>query len=158
MTKLPFLLSLTLAFSGANAAYPASATLDASRQTRAEVDDIGSISESETVPDGKSTPAPTPKPSPWRFNFGARADYTSNAFLSGNHSSGDFIFFPNLEAGYHAPLGHGFAFDALGRIESGIYADHNDRTFIGYSVTNTLEWRPRPKSAPDLHRGGAVPV
>ena len=26
----------------------------------------------------------------------------------------------------------------------GIYADHNDRTFIGYSVTNTLEWRPRP--------------
>jgi hypothetical protein len=119
----------------------------ASRQSADEVEDIGVIQETESVTtDGKSSKevAPPEARTKFRFNVGARASYTSNAQLSGNHSSSDVIFMPSLEAGMRTNLGRGFGFDAVARVESGIYADYHDRTFVGYSVQTTLDYRPRP--------------
>src|SRR4051812_6713936 len=63
----------------------------ASRQSSAEVEDIGEIGASDTSKDGKTTAAPASKSSPFRFNAGVRTGFTSNARLSGNHASNDFI-------------------------------------------------------------------
>lgn len=118
-----------------------------SNQSSSEVEDIGVVGEgpaTDASKDGKSTPPPQPPPSKWSFNIDARANFTTNARLSGNHASNDFIFFPNLGAEYKTPLGLGFGFDSITRIESGIYADHTERAFIGYSQVDTLEWRPKP--------------
>jgi hypothetical protein len=82
------------------------------RQTADEEEDIGVIAEAGAgstdgkTYDGKSAKETLPpqKPSPFRLNVGARAQYTSNAELSGNHDSNDVIFFPSIEAGYHQGL------------------------------------------------------
>lgn len=115
-----------------------------SNQSAQEVEDIGEISEST---DGKDTPPP--EQSKFRANVSTRAQYTSNAKLSGNHGSSDVIFFPTVEVGYNTPLGRGFTLDLMGRVDSGLYVEENDRSFIGYSVQGTLDWRPR-STAPRL--------
>jgi hypothetical protein len=117
-------------------------------QSAAEVEDIGEISETPgTTTDGKTAAAPPePKPVNFRFSASTRAAYTSNAQLSGNHGSNDFLFFPSIEAGYSNEFKKGFTFDVAARVESGLYARYDDRAFIGYSATATLDWRPRPTS------------
>jgi hypothetical protein len=122
-------------------------------QSSDEIEDIGEIAEAtgETY-DGKTAVAPPADEmrSKFRFSASTRAAYTSNAQLSGNHGSGDFLFFPTIEGGYNVPLKNGFSFDAAARIESGIYARYDERTFIGYGATMTLDWRPRP-TAPRIY-------
>ncbi len=124
----------------------------ASRQSSEEIEDIGEIREVGEA-DPKGSPEPLPElPKKFRFSFRTAAQYTSNAQLSGNHSSSDFLFFPTLEAGYHTELRHGFSFDIAARLESGLYAKYDERAFIGYSATATLDWRPRP-NAPRIFIG-----
>ena len=111
------------------------------RQSAAVDEDLGPI---EEAPDGK-TAAPAEEPlSKFRSSVGLRTDFTSNAKLSGDHSSGDVLFLPNLEFGFNTKLGQQFAFDIAAKVESVLYAKFDERAFIGYSVPMTLEWRPRP--------------
>ncbi|RYD66495.1 MAG: hypothetical protein EOP84_31160 [Verrucomicrobiaceae bacterium] len=122
-------------------------------QTAAEIEDIGEITavETETIPaEGKSVEAPPESRVKFRFNASTRAQYTSNAILSGNHGSGDVLFFPTLEGGMHSELRNGFSFDLAARIESGLYTRYDDRSFVGYGATGTFDWRPRP-NAPRLY-------
>lgn len=144
MKKHPFILTCGVLCAAALTSFAESGA--ANRQSNAEVEDIGAVAPAAQGDakggDGK-TPPPAPV-SPFHFGVSTRASYTSNARLSGDHSSSDFIFSPTFEGSYHAGLGRGFAFDAIGRVETGIYAVHDERTFIGYSVTSTLEWRPKP--------------
>jgi hypothetical protein len=115
------------------------------RQTKSEVEDIGDISEASF--EGRSAAkevAPVEPVKHFRFNVGTRAQYTSDAKMTGDHDSSDVIFFPTIEAGYNTKLGPQFSFDSALRIESGIYSDNTNRSFIGYSLQNTLDFRPRP--------------
>lgn len=114
------------------------AAVSTSRQTAAEIEDIGEFS-----PPGQARPANPLANGQFRFDASVTTTYTSNSKLSGNHGSGDVIWSPTVEAGYHAALGHGFAVDSLLRIESGLYTTNTDRTYLGYSLENTLEWRPK---------------
>ena len=118
----------------------------AKTQSSDELEDLGEISASGGgggEVDGKSLPPPAGLKGKFRFNVGTRAEYTSNAKLSGNHSSGDFIGLPTVEGGYNVALGKHFTFDLATKVESGIYADHSDRGFLGYSANATLDYRPR---------------
>jgi hypothetical protein len=98
------------------------------QQSQKEVEDIGEISESS----GGS--------SKWRMNLSTRGQYTSNSRLSGNHGSGDFLLLPTFEVGYHTPLGKHFSFDFSTKIESAIFGDRSDRSFVGYSALATLDY------------------
>lgn len=80
----------------------------------------------------------------FRANVGMRSDYTSNARLSGDHGSGDVLWMPTLDFGMYAPLGRGFSVDLGVRAESVLYSRFDERSFIGYSATATLDWRLRP--------------
>jgi hypothetical protein len=118
-------------------------------QSAAEVEDIGVVAEAApgeaATTDGKAA-LPPQAPSHFRLNVGLNPRFTSNAQLSGNHKSDDFLFLPSIEAGYKLPMDHGFEFDTVGHIDSGIYGRYTDRTFIGYSLENTFSWRPTPKA------------
>lgn len=119
------------------------------RQSKSEVEDIGEIAEAApgAASDGKATVqevAPAEPVKHFRFNVGTRALYTSNAKMTGDHDSNDVIFFPTIEAGYNTKLGQYFSFDSALRVESGLYSDNTNRSFIGYSLQNTLDFRPRP--------------
>jgi len=107
-----------------------------SHQSAAEVEDIGEISEDKSTNGMEG--------SGFRVSSGARAEYTSNALLSGNHSSSDVIFFPSIEAGYSKGLGHGFSLDINAIIEAGLYSDRSERSFVGYSAQFSLDWRYKP--------------
>ncbi len=106
-------------------------TAGPAKQSADEVEDIGVISESK----GQSK---------WRINASGRAQYTSNAILSGNHGSDDFLFLPTVEVGYHTPLGKHFSFDLSAKIESAIFGEHSDRSFVGYSAVATLDYTYKP--------------
>jgi hypothetical protein len=72
-----------------------------------------------------------------------RGEFNTNARMTGNHTSGDLIFFPQVEVGFNAPLPHNFSFDISAKVESGIYTQYDERGFIGYSIISTLDWRPK---------------
>ena len=101
------------------------------QQSKQEIEDIGEISEAQGG-------------SKWRYNVSGRAQYTSNALLSGNHTSSDFLFLPTIDVGYHTPLGKHFSFDLGTKIEAAILADHSDRSFVGYSAIATLDYTHKP--------------
>jgi hypothetical protein len=105
-----------------------------SNQTAKEIEDLGVIE--AAGPDEVGAPK-------FRASVQVRGEFTTNAKLSGNHSSGDLITFPQVEVGFNLPMRHNFSFDIAAKIESGIYADHQDRGFIGYSIISTLDWRPK---------------
>jgi hypothetical protein len=118
----------------------------ASTQSADEKEDIGDISggaETGTEGDGKSLSDPQGMKGKFRFNVTARGEYTSNAKLSGNHTSSDFIGLPTVEGGYNVALGKYFTFDLATKVESGIYSDNGDRGFVGYSANATLDYRPK---------------
>ena len=100
-------------------------------QSKQEVEDIGEINEAQGG-------------SKWRVNVSGRAQYTSNALLSGNNASSDFLFLPTIDVGYHTPLGKHFSFDLDTKIEAAILADHSDRSFVGYSAIATLDYTYKP--------------
>ena len=105
-----------------------------SHQTAKEIEDLGIIEAAEEGEVG------APK---FRASVQVRSEFSTNAKLSGNHSSGDLITFPQVEVGFNLPMRHNFSFDIAAKIESGIYADNQDRGFIGYSIISTLDWRPK---------------
>lgn len=113
-------------------------------QSSEEVEDIGQIEEVEE----NAAPA---KPTV-RVSVQSRAEYTTNAVLSGNNSEGDLIFFPEIDLGINVPLRHHFTFDLGAKVESGIYSINDERSFIGYSLISTLDWRPNSK-APRIYIG-----
>jgi Putative beta-barrel porin 2 len=132
--RLPIVI---FAVSGIAVALPFSAragqsVVAAPQETSAQVEDIGEIT--EAPPDNGLNG------SKFRLNASFRTDFTTNAQLSGSRSSSDVIFFPALEAGYTTSLGHGLVFDITGLVESGIYADHTNRSFISYSAQPTVSW------------------
>jgi hypothetical protein len=144
-------LSVSIVCASAGSAFAqrsnATATFESNpRQTSDQVEDLGVIEEAGGAgKDGKSAPPPQEESrTKYRANVSARADFTTNAKLSGDHSSGDLLFFPGLELGLNRDLGRGFAFDIAGKVESALYTKFDERAFIGYSVPATLEWRPRP--------------
>lgn len=104
----------------------------AAKQSAEEVEDIGEISESGGT-------------SKWRFNVNASGQYTSNAFLSGNYGSNDFVFLPAFTVGYKTALNEHFTLDFEAKLESALFADHSDRSFSGYSFATTLDY---------LHKAG----
>lgn len=107
----------------------------AASQSSREVEDIGEIEPSE----GEGAVG---KPK-FRANVGARAEFSTNAKLTGDHGSGDLIFFPQIEVGFNLPLRHNFSFDIAAKIESGVYTQEQDHGFVGYSIISTLDWRPK---------------
>ena len=134
-TRIPFLATLLFAGvlraeDGKTYSYHTGAA-GIPQQSKQEVEDIGEINESAGV-------------SKWRMNVSTRGQYTSNAILSGNHGSDDFLFLPTVEVGYHTPLGKHFSFDLATKIESAIFADHSDRSFVGYSMLATLDYTFKP--------------
>src|SRR5438094_3489884 len=62
-------------------------------------------------------------------NVSARGEYVSNAKLQGNHSSGDFLFFPTLVGGFTVPMGYGVTLDVSAKVESVVYSRYDDRGF-----------------------------
>ena len=106
-----------------------------SSQSAKEIEDLGVIE----AADADAKPG---KPE-FRSSVQVRSEFNTNAKLSGNHNSGDLIFFPQIEVGFKAPLRHNFSFDIAAKIESGIYTQNQDRGFIGYSIISTLDWRPK---------------
>lgn len=120
----------------------------AKTQSADEMEDLGEISagggSGGGEADGKTMPPPEGLKGKFRFNVGARGEYTSNAKLSGDHSSGDFIGLPTVEGGYNIALGKSFTFDLAAKVESALYAENSDRGFLGYSANATLDYRPKP--------------
>jgi hypothetical protein len=132
---LPFLTSLLLtgalhAQDGKTYTY-STARGGSEKQSAQEIEDIGEISETAGV-------------SKWRFNATASGQYTSNAFLSGNYGSDDFVFLPALSVGYKTALNEHFTLDFEVKLESALFADHSDRSFTGYSSTITLDYLHKP--------------
>ena len=106
-----------------------------SKQSAQEVEDIGEIDE-----EGKSTTFRDKL----RFNVDFRTAYTTNALLQGNHGSGDVLFLPTVEAGFHTALNKHFNFDLDTRVESVIYSRFQDHGFVGYSALATLDYHIKP--------------
>ncbi len=125
----PFALLVLCALVGAQAGEMSS------NQSAKEIEDIGVIEEMDANALGG-------KPS-FRSNVQIRSEFSTNAKQTGNHGSGDLIFFPQIEVGFNTPLRHNFAFDIAAKVESGIYTQEQDRGFIGYSIISTLDWRPK---------------
>lgn len=131
-----FLFAALLLLPMASIRMQAGESLSASGQTAAEIEDIGLIepvTEDETA--GK-----------FRASVTLNNSYTSNAELTGIHDSGDYLFLPSIELGYHKPLSSQFSFDIAAKLEAALYAKYDERAFIGYSIVSTLDWRPTPAS------------
>ncbi len=133
MNTRHFLLSIVPLLSGFAAATAVAGdgkSFSTSQQSTTSVEDLGVIEEEAAVK--------------FRGDVSTVGTYTSNAKLTGNHASGDFLFFPTVEGGVNAKLGKGFTFDLDAKIESAVYSRFDERSFIGYSATTTLDWRPKP--------------
>ena len=130
--RAPLLFLIPLAVSAfANARAGA---MSASQSVK-EIEDLGVIE----AADANAEPG---KPA-FRSSVQFRTEFNTNARLSGNHSSGDLIFFPQIEVGFNTPLPHHFSFDIAAKVESGIYTQNQESGFIGYSIISTLDWRPK---------------
>ncbi len=104
----------------------------ASGQSADEVEDLGEINES------------TEKAVNFRANVNTHVDYTSNAQVSGNHGSGDVLFFPTVQGGMNAKLSKTVTFDLEAHVESVLYSRYDEQSMAGYGATATLDWRPKP--------------
>lgn len=111
------------------------------RQSPEEIEDIGEITGDKGAGYARSK---------FRASVTAREQYTTNARLSGNHSSGDYVFLPVIDIGYSTDLGEHFRFDISGKLETAIYGRYDDRSFYGYSALATLDYRPS-KDAPRIY-------
>ena len=123
-----------------------------SRQSSDEVEDIGFIVEKTVVervdPGGKSIVGkdfiPQEKAYKFRFTVSSRPQYSSNAEMSGDHGSDDFLWQPQVEGGVRVELPRGFGLDLAGKVETVLYASFDERSFVGYSAQATLDYRPAP--------------
>ena len=105
---------------------------NASKQSAQEMEDIGEIDEKRGLASFRDK---------LRFNVSARAAYTTNALLDGNHGSSDLLFLPTIEVGFHTPLGKHFTFDLAAKVESATYVHYDHKSFVGYSALATLDYR-----------------
>jgi hypothetical protein len=106
--------------------------LNSSSQNSEQIEDLGEIVEADSSWRDKV-----------RTNLSLRGEYTTNAKLSGDHSSSDFIFLPTLDIGFTQAINSKLSFDMAGKIELGLYSDHHEREFIGYSLKSTLDYHPK---------------
>ena len=110
-------------------------SFSATGQSAAEIEDIGEVS---------------PVLSDWRAKTRAsvttRHEFTSNAQLTGFHDSSDYVFLPTAIFGFNTPLAKNITLDVEARLEMGVYANDNERSFSGYSLTSTLDWRANPNA------------
>ncbi len=111
------------------------------RQSPEEIEDIGELVGDKGAGYARSK---------FRASVSAREQYTTNARLSGNHSSGDYVFLPTIDVGYSTDLGEHFRFDISGKLESAIYGRYDDRSFYGYSALATLDFQ-ATKNSPRLY-------
>jgi hypothetical protein len=102
-----------------------------SGMTARQIEDLGEIVEPDEDLAGRT-----------RASVAIRNEFTSNATLSGNHGNNDYIFLPTLEAGYTLPLSPAWSLDFAAKVEFGLYANHDERSFAGYSVKTTLDYHP----------------
>lgn len=129
--SLPLLsLGLTTALLAQDGKTTQNLRTSSTSQTAEEVEDLGVI-----APAG---------PVSFRGGISAFGTYTSNAKLSGNHTSSDFLSIPSLSGGFTAQLGNGFSFDFDARVETVIYSRYDEHSFVGYTALATLDWRPKP--------------
>ncbi|MDB6175233.1 MAG: hypothetical protein JWL59_4544 [Chthoniobacteraceae bacterium] len=77
----------------------------------------------------------------YRANLTTTGTFTSNAKLTGNHGSGDFLFFPTLTGGLNKQLTKQISFDFEAKLESALYSRFSERSFAGYSALATLDYR-----------------
>lgn len=100
-------------------------------------------SSTETQEDiGDIKPAPEDSELP-RFRATGQmiSEFTSNAKLSGNHTSGDVFWLPSVEVGYNVPLDKHFSLDALLKTDTVLYSGYFDRSFYGFTGMTTLDYR-----------------
>ena len=128
MLRLVLALSILL---GAVSAYGGSRVSSTSGMTARQIEDLGEIVEPDEILAGKA-----------RASVSVRNEFTSNAELTGRHGSNDYIFLPTFQAGYNLPLAPHWSLDFEGKIEFGLYANHDERAFAGYSVKTTLDYHP----------------
>lgn len=112
-----------------------------SGQTAAEIEDIGEV-----------TPIDSDLRSQTRVRVSAPHNFVSNAQLTGYHDSSDYLFQPSLHAGITKPLTPRFTLDVEARLEMGVFGENDERSFAGYSLPMTLDWRPNP-AAPRVFIG-----
>ncbi len=112
----------------------AGSSLSSSGLTAAQIEDLGDIVEAteDTVK------------SKFRATVNAKGEFTSNALLTGHHDSNDFVFLPVIDVGYTHQLGPKFSIDLAAKVELGLYSNHDERAFVGYSVKTTLDYHPVP--------------
>jgi hypothetical protein len=102
-----------------------------SKQSAAEIEDIGQIEEQGTS---------LPFRDKLRVSVGMQTSYTTNALLSGNNNHSDVLFLPTLDVGFHTPLDKHFAFDLDASSQNAAYSRYQDRGFVGYDVLSTLDY------------------
>ncbi|MEQ1860102.1 MAG: outer membrane beta-barrel protein [Chthoniobacteraceae bacterium] len=132
--KRLFISLLTLATLLPAMSARAGSSLSSSGLSAAQIEDLGDITEADE----------SAVKSKFRSSVNVKGEFTSNALLTGNNSSNDFVFLPVVDFGYTQPLGPKFSIDLAAKIELGLYANHDERAFIGYSVKATLDYHPRP--------------
>jgi len=120
----------------------AGTSLSHSGLTASQVEDLGDIQEVDE----------TSVKSKFRATVNVKNEFTSNALLTGHHDSNDFVFLPVVDIGYTQPLGPKFSIDLAAKIELGLYSNHDERAFVGYSVKSTLDYHPSP-NAPRFYVG-----
>jgi len=112
----------------------AGSSLSASGLSAKQVEDLGDISEAQDAE----------LKSKFRAAVNVKGEFTSNALLTGHNDSNDFVFLPVLDLGYTQPLGQQFSLDIAAKAELGLYSNHDERAFVGYSLKSTLDYHPRP--------------
>lgn len=120
----------------------AGSTLNSSGLTAAQIEDLGDIVEADE----------SAVKSKFRATVNVKGEFTSNALLTGQHASNDFVFLPVIDIGYTQPLGPKFSIDLAAKIELGLYANHDERAFVGYSVKTTFDYHPS-QNAPRFYIG-----
>jgi hypothetical protein len=71
-----------------------------------------------------------------------QVQFTTNARLRDDHSSGDGVLLPSLQGGFAVPVGGGVSLDLIGRLDSVLFADNTDRALWGGGIAATVNWRP----------------
>jgi hypothetical protein len=110
----------------------AGTSLSSSGLTSKQIEDLGDI----TAADDSTAP------SKFRASVNVKGEFTSNALLIGHNESNDFVFLPVLDLGYTQPINSKLSFDIDGKVELGLYSNHDERAFIGYDIKTTLDFHP----------------
>jgi hypothetical protein len=114
----------------------AGSSLSSSGLTAKQIEDLGDIVAADT----------DEVKSKFRASVNVKGEFTSNALLTAHHDSNDFVFLPVIDLGYTQPLGPKFSLDVAAKVELGLYANHDERAFVGYSVKTTLDYHPAQNS------------